>query len=213
MSHFCDPTHRIDRDVISPICQRSLLDRFRIDCVYREFTLGDYFQGMLFVSIFIVAFPREAPSHSHRGTIFLPTRDNLADRAPTGRQTDRQKRIRTNARGGTQEDAHGKIAGKFSKREVSALFARTAFSALVRRWAERARGRGGGSEGGSYARVLYVHTCTFCILSGSKSERTLEREPVPERPLVRERSISYLRIKGGRFVQFILNHGTVTGCQ
>jgi hypothetical protein len=157
MSHFCDPTHRIDRDVISPICQRSLLDRFRIDCVYREFTLGDYFQGMLFVSIFIVAFPREAPSHSHRGTIFLPTRDNLADRAPTGRQTDRQKRIRTNARGGTQEDAHGKIAGKFSKREVSALFARTAFSALVRRWAERARGRGGGVREG-HMRGYYTYT-------------------------------------------------------
>lgn len=46
-----------------------------------------------------------------------------------------------------------------------------------------------------------------------ETERTLEREPVPERALVRDRSISYLPIKGGRFVQFILNHGTVTGCQ
>lgn len=93
---------------------------------------------------------------------------------------------------------HTTKSSKFSKHGASALFTREHFP--------ESDGRKGW-DGGTW----YVYMS--CILSESETERTLEREPVPERALVRDRSISYLPIKGRRFVQFILNHGTVTGCQ
>jgi len=153
---------------------------------------------MLFASISIVAFPRTNTfAFAFAGTIFVRSRDDLADRQ-TDRQTD--KGIQTNARGGARRRMRQDHGSSQSTRYPRSLPGEHSTRAEV--------------EGGRViCEVIYVYTCTFCILSGSKTERTLEREPVPERPLVRDRSISYLRIKGGRFVQFILNHGTVTGCQ
>jgi len=114
-----------------------------------------------------------------------------ADLVPTDMHTER---IQT-------EDAYDKVFEVLKARGIRALIPESIFlSRTVGR-----RGRSGGT--------WYV--CMSCILSRAESEteRTLEREPVPERALVRDRSISYLPIKGRRFVQFILNHGTVTGCQ
>lgn len=116
--------------------------------------------------------------------------------------------------GGRGEGRHRTHRPIFSKTEmypVCALLPESIFLA-------RGRGRGGGR--GGVSKVCTIHVCVvvyvLCIPAGGSREearqQTHPREPVPERgtrPPIPE-SISYLPIKGERFVQFILNHGTVT---
>lgn len=127
---------------------------------------------------------------------------NLADRSHSGRYAH-AKRIQTERL--AKEDAYDKVFEVLKARIVRSLCPDSLFARVERRMT----GRGGAGTRGEGTWYVYMS----CILSESETERTLEREPVPERALVRDRSISYLPIKGRRFVQFILNHGTVTGCQ
>jgi len=121
---------------------------------------------------------------------------NLADLVPA----DMHMRKEFRRYAGQKKTHTTRSSSEFSKHEVSALFITESIFLSSR--AE-------GTRRACTRRSMYA----LCILSRSETERTPERESVPERALVRDWSISYLPIKGRRFVQFILNHGTVTGCQ
>lgn len=105
-----------------------------------------------------------------------------------GRYASRRK---TRARG----------SSKFSKHEVSVLFAREHFPA---------GGRAGGKGDGRRVCIRHVRMYTSCILLRTNAPSSASLCPKGHSS---DRSISYLPIKGRRFVQFILNHATVTGCQ